>query len=120
MLIKRWIALLVISVCLVGLALAMFFLLLTALSEHLGFAAAYAAATAACVGVITLYLARALQSARLALAFGAALAVLYGVLYALLRAEDYSLLGGSLLLFALLAGVMLATRRIDWYTVRPA
>jgi inner membrane protein len=104
---------------LVGLALAMFFLLLTALAEHVGFAAAYAAATAACVGLITLYLARVLHSARLALAFGGALAVLYGVLYALLRAEDYSLLGGSLLLFALLAGVMLATRRIDWYALKP-
>ena len=50
-----------------------------------------------------------------AVAFGAALGSLYAMLYALLQAEDYSLLGGSLLLFALLAGVMIATRRINWY-----
>lgn len=100
---------------LVGLALAMFFLLLTALSEHIRFGAAYAIASAACVGLITVYLMRVLASAKLGLAFGAALALLYGVLYALLRAEDYSLLGGSILLFALLAAVMLATRRMDWY-----
>jgi inner membrane protein len=37
------------------------------------------------------------------------------MLYALLKAEDYSLLGGSLLLFGLLAAVMIATRRVDWY-----
>jgi len=37
------------------------------------------------------------------------------VLYALLQSEDYALLGGSLLLFALLAAVMLGTRRVDWY-----
>ena len=37
------------------------------------------------------------------------------MLYALLQAEDYSLLGGSLLLFGLLAAVMIGTRRIDWY-----
>jgi inner membrane protein len=100
---------------LVGLALAMFFLLLTALSEHIAFATAYSIATAACVGVITVYLVRVLASARLGLAFGAALAALYGMLYALVQAEDYSLLGGSILLFALLAALMLATRRVDWY-----
>lgn len=102
---------------LVGLALAMFFLLLTALSEHIDFTAAYAIATASCVGLITGYLVWVLRSATIALAFGAALASLYGMLYALLKAEDYSLLGGSLLLFALLSVVMIATRRLDWYTL---
>jgi inner membrane protein len=100
---------------LVGLALAMFFLLVTALSEHVAFGAAYAVATAACVAIITVYVMRVLASAKLGLAFGAALVALYGMLYALLQAEDYSLLGGSLLLFALLAGVMLGTRQVDWY-----
>ena len=102
---------------LVGLALAMFFLLLVALSEHIAFGAAYAVATAACVSIITVYLVRALQSTTLGLAFGAALAGLYGMLYALLKAEDYALLGGAVLLFALLAALMLATRRVDWYAV---
>ena len=102
---------------LVGLALAMFFLLLTALSEHIAFAAAYAAATLACVGLVTGYLVRVLKSARIGLAFGGALAALYAMLYALLKAEDYSLLGGALLLFGLLAAVMVATRRVDWYAL---
>jgi len=96
-------------------AIAMFFLLLTALSEHIAFAAAYSVATTACVAVITVYVMRVLRSGKLGLAFGAVLAALYGMLYALLQAEDYSLLGGSLLLFALLAAVMLGTRRVDWY-----
>ena len=108
---------------LVGLALAMFFLLLTALSEHIDFAAAYAIASFACVGLVTGYLVRVLRSAGSGLAFGGALAALYAMLYALLKAEDYSLLGGSLLLFALLAALMIATRRVDWYGLgspRPA
>jgi inner membrane protein len=100
---------------LVGLALAMFFLLLTALSEHIDFAAAYAIATLACASLVTGYLIWALRSARIGLAFGATLTALYAVLYALLKAEDYSLLGGSLLLFGLLAALMVATRRVDWY-----
>ena len=70
---------------LVGLALAMFFLLLTALSEHIAFAWAYAIATTACVGLITIYLVKVLRV--LGLAFGAALAALYAMLYALLKAE---------------------------------
>ena len=98
---------------LVGLALAMFFLLLTALSEHIGFGAAYAIATTACVALITAYLLRVGKA--VALFFGAGLAALYAVLYALLQSEDYALLGGTLLLFALLAAVMLGTRRVDWY-----
>jgi len=103
---------------LVGLALAMFFLLLTALSEHIAFVAAYAIASIACVGLITAYLVRVLRSVPLGLAYGGALGSLYGVLYALLQSEDYALLGGTLLLFALLAAVMLATRRVDWYALR--
>lgn len=100
---------------LVGLALAIFFLLLTALSEHIAFAQAYAVAALACVGVVTGYVVRMLHSTVSGLAFGGALAALYGILYLLLQAEDYSLLGGATLLFALLAVVMFATRKIDWY-----
>jgi inner membrane protein len=100
---------------LVGLALAIFFLLLTALSEHMDFAGAYALASSACVGLVTAYVLRILRSAPAGLAFGGALACLYGVLYVLIQAEDYSLLGGALLLFVLLAAAMLATRKVDWY-----
>jgi inner membrane protein len=112
-----------IQYALVGLALALFFLLLTALSEHVDFAAAYGIATLACVGLISGYVVRVLRSVLAALAFGGALTALYAMLYALLKAEDYSLLGGSLLLFGLLAAVMIATRRVDWYGLsgaRPA
>jgi len=106
-----------IQYALVGLALAMFFLLLVALSEHLDFAAAYAAATAACVGVISIYLMKVLRSVLAGTAFGTALAALYAMLYALLKAEDYSLLGGALLLSGILGVVMIATRGVDWYAV---
>src|SRR2546425_12464563 len=58
-----------IQYALVGLALAMFFLLLTALSEHIAFGQAYGVATAACVGLISGYLVRVLRSLRLGLAF---------------------------------------------------
>jgi inner membrane protein len=100
---------------LVGLALAIFFLLLIALSEHVPFVWAYGVSAAACVALIAVYLAGALGSRLRASAFGAGIASLYGVLYGVLRSEDNALLMGSLLLFAALGATMLATRRIDWY-----
>jgi inner membrane protein len=101
---------------LVGLALALFFLMVISLSEHIAFALAYVAASTACVALITAYLRYVLGGWRRALAFGALLALLYGVLYGLLLSEDNALVLGSLLLFALLAAAMWLTRRVDWYT----
>lgn len=100
---------------LVGLALAIFFLLLIALSEHLSFALAYGISASACVILIATYLAGALGSRARGAAFGAGIATLYGVLYGVLLSEDNALLMGALLLFAALGASMLATRRIDWY-----
>lgn len=100
---------------LVGLALAIFFLLLIAFSEHLPFAAAYGLAALACIALIATYLAGALGGTRQGLAFGAGLSGLYGVLYGVLLSEDNALLMGSVLLFLALGATMLATRRLDWY-----
>ena len=100
---------------LVGSALAIFFLLLVSLSEHVPFAVAYLAAAAACTALLTFYGAFVLRGSRAGAAFGAAIAGLFGALYALLQLEQTALLLGSILLFAVLAAMMIATRRIDWY-----
>lgn len=102
---------------LVGVALAMFYLLLTSLSEHIAFDTAYAIASAACIGLLVFYVSFVLKSAARGLSFGALLAALYGALYVLLRSEDHSLLLGSVLLFGLLTAVMVGTRKVDWYRV---
>jgi inner membrane protein len=99
---------------LVGLALAMFFLLLLSFSEHIGFAAAYAVSAAACVGLIAFYVSNVLASKLHGLGFGVGLAALYGLLYGILQSEDYALLMGSLLVFTVLAAVMVLTRRVSW------
>jgi inner membrane protein len=100
---------------LVGLALAVFFLLLLALSEHLGFAIAYAIAATALVGLVGVYVAGVAASRRVALAMSAALAAAYALLYAILASEDHALLLGALTVFTTLATLMLATRRFDWW-----
>jgi inner membrane protein len=101
----------------VGMALALFYLLLLALSEHVVFDVAYGVSAGALVALITVYLTGVLRQARLAFGAGAGLAVLYALLYWILRSEDYSLLMGALLLFGVLAVLMIATRRVDWSQV---
>jgi len=101
----------------VGAALAVFYLLLLALSEHVSFDAAYASSASALVGLITIYLTGVLRRVGLAVGAGAGLATLYALLYWILRSEDYSLLMGALLLFGVLSGLMLATRKVDWSRV---
>jgi inner membrane protein len=99
---------------LMGAALILFFVLLLAFAEVIGFTAAYIVASGAIAGLNTAYSAAVLGSWRRAGFIGGLLTGLYAVLYILLSLEAYSLLIGSLLLFAALAGVMYATRRIDW------
>lgn len=102
---------------LVGLALALFYLLLLSLSEHIAFGAAYAAASAGCVLLLGFYARHMLGGWRAGAAFGAGIAVLYGALWTLLQMEQTALVIGSLLLFAALAAVMVLTRRVDWYVL---
>lgn len=99
---------------LVGSAVAAFFLLLIALSEHLAFAMAYGIAAAACVALLTFYLRHPLRTRTRTLGFLALFTALYGTLYVLLRREDHALLMGSLLVFGVLAIAMVATRKVDW------
>ncbi|GHA80210.1 cell envelope integrity protein CreD [Lysobacter bugurensis] len=102
---------------LVGLAIAIFFLLLVSLSEHVAFGLAYAIAAFACIGLIAFYLTAVLRSAMRGLGFGAMLALLYAALYGLLISEDNALVLGAGLLFVILAAIMIVTRHVDWYRV---
>ncbi len=100
---------------LVGLALAIFFLLLLSLSEHIDFVKAYVISAVACIGLQFFYLSGVLKSWARAAGFAVMLTALYSVLYSLLGSEDNALLMGSLLLFGILAAIMWITRKVDWY-----
>lgn len=102
---------------LVGFALLVFYLLLISLSEHIDFLAAYATAAFASTGLLTLYFGSILRSHKLGMMLGAGLAGLYALLYVILQAQENALLMGSVLIFAVLAVLMLATRNFDWYAL---
>lgn len=99
---------------LVGAGLILFFALLLAFAEVIGFTPAYVLASAAIIGLNTAYSSAVLGSWRRAAMIGALLTGLYVVLYILLSLEAFSLLIGSLMLFAALAAVMYLTRNLNW------
>lgn len=99
---------------LTGAGLVLFFVLLLAFAEVVGFMWAYLIAAGAITGLLTAYSAAVLKSWMRARVIGGLLLGLYAVLYVLLSLEAFSLLIGSILLFVALAAVMWATRSIDW------
>lgn len=102
---------------LTGAGLVLFFVLLLAFSEVIGFTPAYLLASAAVIGLLSAYSAAVLKSWKRGKFIGAMLVGLYALLFVLLNLEAWSLLIGSVLLFAALAGVMYATRNVDWGSV---
>ena len=99
---------------LTGVALVLFFVLLLAFAEVIGFLFAYLLAAGAIIGLLAAYSAAVLKSWKRARFLAAMLLGLYALLYVLLNLEAYSLLIGSVLMFFALAGVMYMTRNIDW------
>jgi inner membrane protein len=102
---------------LTGAALVLFFVLLLAFAEVIGFTPAYLLASAAIIGLLSAYSAAVLKSWKRARFISALLVALYALLFVLLNLEAWSLLIGSVLLFGALAGVMYATRNVDWNNV---
>ncbi|MET3494022.1 cell envelope integrity protein CreD [Variovorax boronicumulans] len=102
---------------LVGLSIALFFLLLLALSEKFAFWLSYAGAAGASVALLAVYFSAVLGGWRRGLSFAAFVALLYGALYGLLASESNALLLGALLIFGMLATLMLVTRKVDWYAL---
>jgi inner membrane protein len=102
----------------IGFALCVFYLLVLALSEHVGFDWAYVASSLATIGLITWYWQWVIHARGRAIWMLATLSTLYGFLYLLLRAEDMALLAGAVGLFVMLALVMFLTRKVDWFNLR--
>lgn len=100
---------------LVSLALILFYTLLIALSEHINFHLSYLVASVAIVLMITFYVKSIFKKWSYTLGMGAFIATIYTYLYVILQLEDMSLLIGAIGLFIILAVIMYASRKIDWY-----
>ncbi|NSX53186.1 cell envelope integrity protein CreD [Parasulfitobacter algicola] len=100
---------------LIGLAQSIFVLLMVSFAEQIGFGLAYGLASAATIGLLTMFGFVALRLGNRTYVLSGMLIVLYSVLYLILRSADYALLAGATLSFVALAGTMFATRNEDWY-----
>ena len=102
---------------LVGLSLVLFYLVLLALSEHVGFTPAWIMASLVGAMMNGVYLQAVLKSWRRSGVFILALLGLDVVMWFLLRSEDSALLLGAAVLAMALFAVMYLTRHLDWYTL---
>jgi inner membrane protein len=102
---------------LVGLAQTIFYMLLLSISEVAGFNMGFIAAAVGTVLALSLYAGSVFGSRMAAVKALGVFSLLYGLIYVLLRQEDYALLVGSIASFLAIAGTMWMTRKLDWYGV---
>jgi inner membrane protein len=97
---------------LVAMALVLFFSLLNALSEHLGFNIAYLISSASTIILITLFLKALIRKSRTVFLICGLLVFLYSFIFILLTLNDYAYLAGNIGLFILLAATMVLSVRL--------
>lgn len=101
---------------LIGIAMVVFYSLLLAISEHLGFNIAYLIASIATVSLIASFILMITQQKKTALLFGMILSLFYVFIYVLMQLRDYSLIVGSIGIFIILAVLMKLSTKVNWYT----
>ncbi len=105
---------------LVGLTQTIFYILLLALAERIGFDFSFLIAASMTVALTSLYAMSVFRSRAYGLRAFGILTGIYGLVYVLMRAEDHALLAGAFASFAAIAITMYMTRNIDWYSSRPS
>jgi inner membrane protein len=100
----------------VGLSMSLFYLILLSLAEHVNFGLSFFVATIVTAAMNGLYVASALSSKIRGLIMGALLLCLYGLLFSLLRMEDFSLAVGTGLVVVLMGVLMFVTRKLPQST----
>lgn len=97
-----------------GMMVVMFYVLLLALAEVIGFSLAYGVAAGATGAVLAGFVASVFEGRRASFTAVAGFSLLYGLLYLVLRLEDAALLAGAVTGFVILTTMMFATRNVDW------
>lgn len=100
---------------LIGLAQAIFYLLLLAFSEHIGFTLAFIVSAGATVLATAGYAGAVFGDKRYIVKTGMVFSLVYGLLFVLMRMQDFALMVGALTSFVAIAGTMYLTRNLNWY-----
>ena len=100
---------------LIGLAQAIFYLLLLAFAERIGFVSAFTIAALLTIFVTAGYAGAVFGGRAYIWKAGSVFAIVYGLLFVLMRMEDFALMVGALASFTAIAATMYLTRGVDWY-----
>jgi len=100
---------------LIGLAQAIFYLLLLAFAERIGFVPAFAIAALLTIFITAGYAGAVFGGRSYIWKAGSVFAIVYGLLFVLMRMEDFALMVGALASFTAIAATMYLTRDVDWY-----
>lgn len=101
---------------LVGFSILIFYLLLLAFSEHIGFNMAYLVAALSVTTMVLFYSRSFLSSWNNSFILSLILIIAFTFIFVLLQLESFALLVGSIGLFVLLGLIMYFTRKINWYS----
>ena len=96
----------------IGLSLVLFYALVLSFSEFMPFVAAYTLSAVMTVGALYFYF-RGILRDKSAWLLTCLVAIAYLLSYVLIQMETYALIAGTLVLFALLAGIMYLTRNLN-------
>lgn len=99
---------------LIGAAMTIYYTLLLALSEQVGFNAAYIIASLATISLIGTFIWSLLKNSKAALLFSGILSMFYGFIFVILQLQDMALLVGSVGLFVIIAALMYLSQKISW------
>ena len=100
---------------LIGLTQCIFYLLLLAFSERIGFPAAFLLAAGSTIAVTAGYAGAVFGGRSYTVRAGLVFGIVYGLLYSLMRLQDFALMIGALTSFIAVALTMYLTRETDWY-----
>ena len=100
---------------LIGIANAIFYLLLLAISEHINFNISYFLSALMVTALTSIYIGYIIKSPKYTISMAIVEALIYIFLFGILQLTDYALLMGTLGLFAVIALAMYFTRNVDWY-----
>ena len=94
--------------------MTIYYTLLLALSEQMGFNIAYIIASGATISLIGTFIWSLLKNSKAALLFAGILTVFYGFIFVILHLQDMALLVGSVGLFVIIAALMYLSQKISW------
>lgn len=99
---------------LIGAAMTIYYTLLLAFSERIGFNSAYLLASISTVVLISTFIAMLLKSRRPVLIFGTILTTFYVFIFVIIQLQDFALIFGSVGLFLTVAVMMYLSAKMDW------